>query len=258
MELLAPSHWKSVDFISDLHLQASNPLTFACWEAYLQRTQAQAVFILGDLFEVWVGDDVLREPQAFETRCSEVLAQAALQRTLYLMPGNRDFLLGHALAKASGCHLLDDPTVLVFGATRWTLSHGDALCTADHEYMEFRAMVRSERWQADFMAKPLPQRQALARQIRTASEAKKHQVVAANMDVDQLAVARLLEQTGAKTLIHGHTHQRADHVLEDGRHRLVLSDWDLDGHSTRCEVLRLHLDAQFPQPQVERRQPSQC
>lgn len=242
--LQAPSHWRHVDFISDLHLQASEAATFCAWQDFMQTTRADAVFILGDLFEVWVGDDAVGPDQApgFEARCAQVLNAASRRLTIFFMHGNRDFLLGPAFAKACGMTLLDDPTVLDFAGQRWLLSHGDALCHDDTDYMQFRAQVRSASWKRDFLSKPLAQRQEIARALRTQSEARKHSGVT-YADVDVEATCDWLHTAQASTLIHGHTHKPADHDLASnqvkGLRRIVLSDWDAAATPPRAEVLRV-------------------
>lgn len=251
----APAHWRCVDFISDLHLQASHPATFQAWQQYLAHTPADAVFILGDLFEVWVGDDAAAPPTqagardaiGFELQCQRVLAAAAKRVALYFMHGNRDFLLGPTFADACGMTLLADPSVLVFDAQRWLLSHGDALCLDDTDYQQFRTLVRSAEWQQDFLAQPLAQRQATARALRAQSQARKASG-AAYADVDRSAALQWLEQFEATTLIHGHTHLPADHTLHSAggstHQRRVLSDWDASARPPRLQVLRL----QYAQP----------
>ncbi len=238
MEIQAPSHWICIDFISDLHLHASGPRTFDAWRAYLRHTDADAVFILGDLFEVWVGDDTAAIPESFEQQCVEVLRASAARRPLYLMRGNRDFLMGPTLAATAHCTLLDDPTVLVFGGERWLLSHADDLCIDDTTYMAFRATVRTAEWQTDFLSKPLSERIDIARSIRTQSEARK-QTTVTYADVDTTAAVALLNQTNTCTLLHGHTHRPQTHALDQGLQRVVLSDWDMDAAPPRAEVLRL-------------------
>ncbi len=242
MELLAPSRWACVDFISDIHLQASDALTFQAWREYLLHTTADAVLILGDLFEVWVGDDVLSLHGGFEQQCADVLRSAAAARDVYILHGNRDFLMGSALMAACGCTLLQEPCVLAFAGQRWLLVHGDAQCLGDTDYMQFRAQVRSPEWQRDFLAKPLTERIAIARSIRTQSEARKsNDTVYA--DVDFGAANELLNTADARYMVHGHTHRPAKHGLDAGRERLVLSDWDLCAQLPRAEVLRLRLAA---------------
>ena len=130
-ELIAPAHWHTVEFISDLHLDPQEPSTVQAWRNYLSSSQADAIFLLGDIFEVWVGDDALLEADSFEAQCAATLSTASAQRSLYFMVGNRDFLAGDAFLKASGMTGLADPTVLVWGERRIVLSHGDALCLDD-------------------------------------------------------------------------------------------------------------------------------
>lgn len=240
-ELQAPAHWRVVDFISDLHLQASEPQTVQAWKDYLTHTQADAVFLLGDIFEVWVGDDGLAgddEDARFERECIDALRAAGERRALHLMHGNRDFLLGAEAARRARCTLLDDPTVLVFGNRRWLLSHGDALCLDDRDYMDFRAQVRTPSWQQSFLAQPLAQRRQIARGLRQQSEERKRSG-ADYADVDTPLARQWLQQAQATELIHGHTHQPADHALGEDLRRRVLSDWDLLARPPRAEVLRL-------------------
>jgi UDP-2,3-diacylglucosamine hydrolase len=238
MELHAPSRWQCIDFISDLHLQADEALTFQAWCDYLRHTTADAVFILGDLFEVWVGDDVLSAPDGFEAQCAHALRLATARMGIYIMQGNRDFLMGEHLMQACGSTALSDPTVLIFGDQRWLLTHGDALCLDDTAYMQFRAQVRSPGWQNDFLNKPLAQRLELARQMRSQSEARKH-TNAVFADVDTTAALEVLHSTNAKHMIHGHTHRPATHLMDTGHERIVLSDWDLCASPPRSGILRL-------------------
>uniref|UniRef100_UPI00374CBD8A UDP-2,3-diacylglucosamine diphosphatase n=1 Tax=Rhodoferax sp. TaxID=50421 RepID=UPI00374CBD8A len=235
------AHWRRLDFISDLHLQAGDPATFKVWQHFMQTTRADAVFILGDLFDVWVGDDALATP-GFETRCAQVLQTASQRLAIFLMHGNRDFLLGATFAQAGGLTLLDDPCVLIFAGQRWLLSHGDALCLGDTDYLQFRAQVRSAAWQQDFLSLPLAQRQHMAQGMRMQSETHKRSG-APYVDLDEPMTCHWLEMAQASTLIHGHTHQPADHPLADGLHRIVLSDWDACATPPRAEVLRLSVAA---------------
>lgn len=242
----AAPHWQVLDVISDLHLQAGEMATVEAWRHYLCNTPANALFILGDLFEVWVGDDVAHVPPGqtpgFEAQCQQLLAAASQRLAVFFMHGNRDFLLGAPFASACGMRLLDDPTVLVFDDQRWLLSHGDALCLGDTDYQQFRAQVRTPTWRANFLTKPLAERQAIARQLRAQSES--HQRSGAMYaDVDTAAALQWLVAAQASTLIHGHTHRPADHLLNPGaispKRRLVLSDWDASAVPPRLEVLRL-------------------
>ena len=237
-ELVAPSHWRTVDFISDLHLQASEPATVAAFQHYLESTPADAVFILGDLFEVWVGDDALREPGSFEAQGCALLRAATQRLPVYFMHGNRDFLVGPDFLAACGITGLADPAVLTFGGQRYVLSHGDLLCLDDVDYQRFRLQARSAAWQQQFLTQPLAKRRVQARGIRQESEAKK-QSGASYADVDGPAAVAWLQAADAHTLIHGHTHRPAQHVLAPGLQRVVLSDWDAAALPPRLETLRL-------------------
>ncbi len=231
---------QAVEFISDLHLSAALPRTTAAFERYLANTTADAVFILGDLFELCVGDDGLAEP--FEQRCLRALHAASQRVPLYFMVGNRDFLAGAGFAQASGCTLLHDPTCVHAFSARTLLTHGDALCLADLDYQRFRSMVRSPAWQQAFLAKPLPERRALAAAIRHASEERKQRGAQDDptpwADVDDAAALHWLRAAGADHMVHGHTHRPGRHELAPGVFRHVLSDWDLDVTPPRAQVLR--------------------
>ncbi len=245
--------WQRIDFISDLHLDAGQAATFEAWAQHMAHTPADALFILGDLFEVWVGDDT-QDP--FALQCMAVLKATAQRIPVYFMCGNRDFLVGAALLKATGMQLLSDPTVLDLGMqagddakpTRLLLSHGDALCLDDHDYLAFRAQVRQPEWQAAFLAQPLTERQAFARSIRNQSEARKQSNTPADYaDVDTQAAVRWLKAADAQVLLHGHTHQPAEHDLGQGLSRWVLSDWHADAMPPRLEVTSwLRQKAQSP------------
>jgi UDP-2,3-diacylglucosamine hydrolase len=235
-ELPVDPAWQAIDFISDLHLSASMPRTFDAWAAHLVQTPADAVFILGDLFEVWVGDDMGGLP--FERRCIDVLCDAASRKHVAFMAGNRDFLVGAALLRNCGVMALPDPTVLVGWGRRLLLSHGDALCVDDVAYQAFRREVRSPHWQADFLARPLDQRLGVAREIRTASAARSRFDGQAGVDIDVAEAVRWMHALGVAELVHGHTHRPGSELLAPGFKRHVLGDWDLDT-GQRAEVLRL-------------------
>src|SRR6187402_1460624 len=158
-ELQAAPGWRTVECISDLHLQASEPATFEAWRAYMRTSAADAIFILGDLFEAWIGDDAAAEP-GFAADCAAVLRDATQLRPVFFMHGNRDFLVGPGFMQACGTTLLQDPTVLGFAGRRWLLTHGDALCLDDTDYQRFRAQVRAPGWQQAFLARPLAERHA--------------------------------------------------------------------------------------------------
>ncbi len=233
----AGPHWRCVDLLSDLHLQADDAATFAAWRRQLQDTPADAVFILGDLFEAWVGDDAIAAP-GFAADCAQVLREASVRRPLYFLHGNRDFLVGQDLANTCGFTLLQDPSVLALGEQRWLLTHGDALCLSDTTYLAFREQVRDPAWITAFLARPLADREALARQMRQASEAR-HQTAGYETDVDPAAARQWLQAAHATVMVHGHTHRPAEHDLGDGHRRIVLSDWDARATPPRQQVLRL-------------------
>jgi UDP-2,3-diacylglucosamine hydrolase len=241
----APETWRTVDFISDLHLQEKEAATFEVWQAYMQNTTADAVFILGDLFEVWVGDDAA-EQHTFLQRCTAVLKACATKRQVLFMRGNRDFLVGTAFLNACNVIDLQDPTALNFASQKWLLSHGDAGCLGDTDYQAFRQMVRKPSWQNDFLAKPLTEREHIARQLRAQSEILKKDSRAVYADVADEWSSQLLQQAGATCLVHGHTHRPALHSLgqDPPKQRYVLSDWDVASARPRAEVLRWHFEGQ--------------
>lgn len=234
--LTAPTQWRQADLLSDLHLGPDTPGTLARLELHLSSTPADAVLLLGDIFEVWVGDDARHEP--FEAGVVRLLRKASERLDLFFMPGNRDFLVGADLLAATGMTALPDPTVLDAFGQRWLLAHGDAQCLSDAGYQAWRATSRSAAWQADFLAKPLADRQAFGRQARAQSRTSQATQLM-GMDLDADACRALLREAGATTLIHGHTHRPAEHDLGNGLQRVVLSDWDLDATPPRGDVIRL-------------------
>jgi UDP-2,3-diacylglucosamine hydrolase len=264
-ELFAPATWRCVDIISDLHLQPSEPATFDAWRAFLRGQVsgapntlpvADALFILGDLFEVWVGDDVLDSDDdpaaAFWRDCADALAERARLGPVYFMAGNRDFLLGPQASQRMGWQLLSDPTVLCMGTQRTLLSHGDALCTDDTDYQAFRHTVRQTDWQLHFLSQSLSERLSVARDLRERSQARKNSQghdPSLWADVDHSAAAQWLESADARVLIHGHTHRPGQHAWSGSNGQLlerhVLSDWELGGDRPRCEVLRLHVSGEL-------------
>lgn len=241
-ELQADAAWQAIEFISDLHLSEQQPRTTAAWADYLARSEADAIYILGDLFEVWVGDDV-RLSGRFEQQATVVLAAAARRRTMGFMVGNRDFLVGPEMLADCGLIALPDPTLLSAWGQRILLTHGDALCLSDHAYQAFRMQVRAEAWQRDFLAQPLVTRQHLARQMRDASEAsQRHKPPTEWSDVDAEAAVAWLRAADSHSMVHGHTHRPGSEEIAAGFTRHVLSDWDCDATPPRAQVLRLTRD----------------
>jgi UDP-2,3-diacylglucosamine hydrolase len=216
-------------FISDLHLAEERPALTAIFEAFLRGPgrQARALYILGDLFEYWAGDDDGDAP--LPRRVADALAAAAgAGLAIHFMAGNRDFLLGPAYAARAGMARLPDPSLLEVDGRRLLLMHGDSLCTDDVPYQTWRRQVRDPAYQAGFLAQPLAARRAFIEQLRARSEAAKRDKAAEIMDVNAGAVAQAFRQHDFPLLIHGHTHRPARHRLEVDGHpceRWVLSDW---------------------------------
>ncbi|MEO7152161.1 MAG: UDP-2,3-diacylglucosamine diphosphatase [Burkholderiaceae bacterium] len=240
-EFSAPADWRAIDFLSDLHLSRATPATLRALQQHLAHTPADAVFILGDLFEAWVGDDAARLA-GFERECADLLREAAAHRHLAFMHGNRDFLVGPELLETSGVQALHDPSVLTAFGERVLLSHGDLLCLDDVDYQRYRTQVRTEPWKSQFLARPLAVRRSLVAGMR--EQSRQHQAqqpLAAWHDLDPDMSARWLRAAAATTLLHGHTHRPGRHGLGSGLTRHVLSDWDFDvaPEKMRGDVLRL-------------------
>jgi UDP-2,3-diacylglucosamine hydrolase len=249
--LIVGQDWSRIDFISDLHLQPQEPGSFEAFEFFLKNTRAQALFILGDLFELWVGDDVLDAQSGdFARVCVNALQSASQRMALFLLPGNRDFLLGNRFYECAHVQPVSDPSVLQTQDKRYLLSHGDALCTGDLPYQAFRRTVRSAPWQTDFLSQPLNTRLRLAQEMRAQSMAQQR-LQSENQDgktptyfdLDRANCTQWLQVHQCQTLIHGHTHRPMNHDLGDGLERVVLSDWDAKAVPPRLEVLRLEGNA---------------
>jgi UDP-2,3-diacylglucosamine hydrolase len=226
--------------VSDLHLSPTRPAVAEAFFRFLsgEARQAAAVYILGDLFEYWIGDDSLVEP--FNRRIADAIAATVAAGTpVYLMHGNRDFLIGKRLASYTGMTLLPDPTLTELAGTPTLLMHGDTLCTDDHEYQRLRAKVRHPLWQRIVLALPRGVRSWRAQHGRRQSEARKRERPAAVMDVNAGAVEAAFRTHGYPRMIHGHTHRPARHLHDvDGRRceRWVLADWYERGSYLRCGV----------------------
>jgi UDP-2,3-diacylglucosamine hydrolase len=220
-------------FISDLHLQPSHPRTAAAFLRFLaeQAGVSRALYLLGDLFEYWAGDDDLDTP-FHQTIVGAIRALSDTGVAVYWIAGNRDFLVGERFAEAAGLTLLAEPHVFQIAGQRIALVHGDAQCTLDLGYMAFRAQVRDPAWQQQFLALPLARRQAIIAGLRDGSREAHGGKTMDIMDVTPQAVEALHAATAADIVIHGHTHRPALH--RTGKHlRYVLPDWELDGGPER-------------------------
>jgi UDP-2,3-diacylglucosamine hydrolase len=220
-------------FISDLHLQPSHPHTCAAVLVFLEERAmaAQALYLLGDLFEYWAGDDDLSDP-FLQQIAQAIRAVSDAGVSVYWIAGNRDFLVGRGFADAAGLRLLAEPHVADIGGQRITLVHGDAQCTDDLKYMAFRAQVRAPEWQEQFLALPLEQRKGIIAGMREGSRAAHTTKSYELMDVAPGSVEKLFASTGSEVIIHGHTHRPALH--SDGRRRrFVLPDWEPDAEPPR-------------------------
>lgn len=231
-------------FISDLHLSADDPALDAVFLAFLASTApaADALYILGDLFDYWAGDDDLDDP--YIARTVSALRRVSDKGTaLWVMGGNRDVLLGEGFARAIGGRLLAEPTLIDLYGSPTLLVHGDAQCTGDVDYQAFRTQVRTPEFQTKFLAQTLADRKAYIENLRRRSEHEKRGKSVALMDVNPDAVAQLLREHGYPRLIHGHTHRPARHVHEVDGHtcvRWVLSNWEAHPGYLRCDASGCH------------------
>jgi UDP-2,3-diacylglucosamine hydrolase len=231
-----PSAGKTL-FTSDIHLDSENSVITRSFLDFLANRArgAEALYVLGDLFEAWVGDD---DTSALNTQVAQAFAALADAGTsLYFMHGNRDFLLGRDYAARCQATLLEEPTVIDCHGQRMALIHGDSLCTRDVDYMKFRKMVRTERWQREFLERSLVERHMIAQQARTQSREQGKTKASEIMDVTPQEVLNLLQTLQVNCLIHGHTHRPSIHTLRlqdaiNGRleaQRIVLGSWDTKG-----------------------------
>jgi UDP-2,3-diacylglucosamine hydrolase len=224
-------------FISDLHLDDSRPAITELFGAFLQREaqNADALYVLGDLFEAWVGDD---DDSALAQTVRDALRAASQQVPVFFMHGNRDFLIGERFCRDTGVQLLDDPAVVDLYGSPVVLMHGDTLCTDDHEYQAYRKVVRDPAWQKDVLSRPLGERRALAEQFRADSQSHTSTKAEMIMDVNAGAVDEVFRHNSVNLIIHGHTHRPAVHDLRiDGRdaQRIVLGDWYEQGSVLRVD-----------------------
>ena len=224
-------------FISDLHLDPERPVITELFLAFLKNraARAEALYILGDLFEAWVGDD--DDAPMNMAVCRAIRACADSGTAVFVMHGNRDFLLGSEFAGQSGVTLLDDPARIDLYGIPTLLMHGDLLCTDDTEYMSFRKMVRDPAWQSALLAKSLDERRLMAREMRASSREQTGGKPEAIMDVNGDAVVNIMRSQQVLRLIHGHTHRPAFHKLEvagNQAQRIVLGDWYEQGSMLVC------------------------
>ncbi len=235
-------------FISDLHLSGERPDIIKLFREFLrnlllnQAPHAEALYILGDLFEVWIGDDAT--PPDMEPVITELATLADNGIPVFIMRGNRDFLLGNDFEKSSNCTLLADPTVIDLYGVPTLLMHGDTLCTDDIDYQQFRKQVRDPAWQSDFLSKPIEERFAISKHARKESMARTKEKTEDIMDVNQQTVEEVfrkyIHDNKALQLIHGHTHRPAIHKLTVDNNsvtRIVLGDW-----YTQASILKINTD----------------
>jgi UDP-2,3-diacylglucosamine hydrolase len=240
-------------FVSDLHLQASLPHTADAFRQFLSQhaVQAQQLYLLGDIFEYWAGDDDIDTP--FNRGIADAIAGVAKTGVaVFWIAGNRDFLVSDGFSRAAGLTLLPDPFVITLAGQRLTLAHGDTLCTDDVDYINFRNQVRNPAWQQTFLALPLAQRKAIIENLRRGSQAAQMQKSSEIMDVNPEAVAQLFAATDSRLIIHGHTHRPARHVYNDKNNeadaekvRYVLPDWDIDAQPPRGGWIALDSDGRL-------------
>lgn len=232
-------------FVSDIHLSPTLPLTTAAFLDFLHQhaPKTPMLFILGDLFEYWIGDDDIGDP--YHRHIVEALQELKNSGTnIYFMAGNRDFLISDEFARVTGAEILQEPYLLQTAGHKIVLCHGDAECTDDTDYMAFRQQVRHAQWQRNFLALPLEQRKSMVQGMRASSQAEQQKKSMQIMDVNQDAIARLVQSAGADLMIHGHTHRPAEHAGDSYR-RLVLPDWDYDSANPRGGWLELYDDGKL-------------
>ena len=226
-------------FVSDLHLDPERPAITDLFGRFLdgEARDADALYILGDLCEAWVGDDDPSEAGTFVAARLKALADAGVPT--YFIRGNRDFLLGDAYAKRAGMTILPDPAVILLQGEPTLILHGDLLCSDDTAYQQFRTQTRDPRWQAQFLAQPLAARLAFAAQARAASKARYDELQASGQsetitDVSPATVREWFARYGVRRMIHGHTHRPAIHDEGGGATRIVLGDWYQQGSVLRA------------------------
>ena len=233
-------------FISDLHIDETRPAVLAGLRRLVdtEAPSVDALYVLGDLVEVWVGDD---DDGPVATSIRDALTAASQRCAVHVMHGNRDFLIGTQLAEQTGATLIDDPSVVEVDNQRVLLAHGDAYCTRDVEYQRLRALLRSTNWQNEVLSSTLEERRALAASLRAKSIAANENKAANIMDVTPSSVRQAMDDAAVSLMVHGHTHRPGIHDVGDGRRRIVLGDWDRCGWKLRLDRGDANLSC-FPLP----------
>lgn len=227
--------------ISDLHLHEERPDITGAFLAFLQQhaKHAQALYILGDFFEVWIGDDAI---SPFQRSIAQALSAVAASGTqIYLMHGNRDFLIGNDFCRLADCQLLTDPSVVQLAGEAVLLMHGDSLCTSDKSYIRLRRVLRNPLILFILRNLPLRTRQRLAGDLRAKSKSSTRMKASDITDVNPEEVTRVMAHQHVRTLIHGHTHRPAVHDLGNKKQRIVLGDWDTQGWYIQASATKLKL-----------------
>ena len=236
-------------FISDLHLNGERENITELFINFLDQraSKVDALYILGDLFEVWPGDDMIQPD--YQSSISKMKQLTDNGLPLFIMQGNRDFLMAEKFSEVSGATLIEDPTIIDLYGTSTLLMHGDTLCTDDVDYQKFRVMVRDPRWQADFLSKPAEERLAITTKYREISKTKMAEKTMDIMDVNQHSVEEAMLKENIQQLIHGHTHRPAIHdftVNEKKMKRIVLGDWYEQGSVLVCDEKGCQLESIQP------------
>ncbi|MBN0989470.1 UDP-2,3-diacylglucosamine diphosphatase [Amphritea pacifica] len=216
-------------FISDLHLHSGRPDLTRALLHFLATTakECDRLYILGDLFEAWIGDDFIADYLQPVVDALKTLSRSGCE--IFFQHGNRDFLVGSRFEELTGVQILDDSEVIQLASGPALLMHGDQLCTDDHAYQALRQQLRNPQWQQAVLTKSVEERLEMAKQLRMASETQTADKSTEIMDVNQQAVLAAMAGSNCNLLIHGHTHRPAEHSLEGGKRRIVLGDWDKSG-----------------------------
>jgi UDP-2,3-diacylglucosamine hydrolase len=240
-------------FVSDVHLSPALSNTTEAFLSFISscRGKTQTLYILGDLFEYWAGDDDRFDPY-HQKIIHHIKSLSTSGTQVYWIAGNRDFLVSQEFASDCGMRILEDPTVITIKNQKVLVSHGDAYCTDDVTYMQFRAMVRQASWQNDFLKRPLLERKAIIENMRQQSMAGQKEKSMSIMDVNLNAIQNLFKEHVIECMIHGHTHRPAQHQHGFGE-RFVLPDWDLDSLSTphRAGFLSINSDLLYQTHQIQ-------